>query len=306
MQRNSGRYALIVASLVMVLLSVGTVWAQKLPPTKAKKPPAAAAAEPALPQSAEQVDAYMGSLTDEQARKALSRTLKQQLAGKGQTGEVERGMEVGLGLRFSRLADSVVGPEAKARGHGRDGRRRRRHPGRGLGAPDGRGRRAAFCARRCSGWPGSWPSVSCRAGMALRAAHDLTGWMATTAALGRLEFLGRVVAHALVQILGLLVFAAVTFVLFVLVFEKGDPGYELVSVYLVVCYYVMIFAAGARILFAPGAPAPAAVPAARGRCAPGPPLGLGHRRGGGGRDLGRVSCWTRPGWVAPRSCWSTA
>ena len=84
MHRSPGRYALIVASLVMVLLAVGTVWAQKLPPTKAKKPAAAATAEPALPQSAEQVDAYMGSLTDEQARKALSRTLKQQLAGKGQ------------------------------------------------------------------------------------------------------------------------------------------------------------------------------------------------------------------------------
>jgi small-conductance mechanosensitive channel len=92
-------------------------------------------------------------------------------------------------------------------------------------------------------------------GLFFRAAHDLTGRMATTAALGRLEFLGRVVAHIFVQILGLAVFAAVTFVLFVLVFEKGDPGYELVSVYLVVCYHVMIFAAAARILFAPGAPA---------------------------------------------------
>ena len=63
------------------------------------------------------------------------------------------------------------------------------------------------------------------------------------------------VAHTIVQILGLAVFAAVTFVLIVLAFEKGDPGYELVSVYLVVCYHVMIFAAAARILFAPGAPA---------------------------------------------------
>src|SRR5512137_2293190 len=107
MHRSPGRYALIVASLLMVLLAAGTVWAQKLPPTKAKKPAAAATAEPALPQTAEQVDAYMGSLTDEQARKALSRTLKQQLAGKGQAGEVERGMDAGLGLRFSRLADSV-------------------------------------------------------------------------------------------------------------------------------------------------------------------------------------------------------
>jgi small-conductance mechanosensitive channel len=238
----------------MVLLAVGTVAAQKLPSTKAKKPAAAAAAEPAAPQTAEQVDAYMGSLTDEQARKALSRTLKQQLAGKGQAGEVERGMEVGLGLRFSRLADSVSvlrhkfgATVATAEGDADhlDAAWERLTGGDGL-------RRFALTLLWLAGILGA--GFAARAGF-FRAARGLTSWMATTTALGRLDFLGRVVAHAFVQILGLMVFAAATFVLFVLVFDKGDPGYELVSVYLVISYYILIFAAGARILFAPGAPA---------------------------------------------------
>ena len=80
MHWSPGRYFLIAASLLMVLVAAGTPWAQKIPSTKPKKPAVAATAEPALPQSAGEVDAYLGSLTDEQARKALSRTLKSKLA----------------------------------------------------------------------------------------------------------------------------------------------------------------------------------------------------------------------------------
>jgi moderate conductance mechanosensitive channel len=254
MQRSPGRYLLIAASLLVVLCASGTVRAQKFTPPKAKKPAAAATAEPALPQSAEQVDAYMGSLTDEQARQALSRTLKQRLAGKGQAGEVERGMEVGLGLRFSRLADSASVLKRKL--------------GATVATADTDADNLDAAWERLTGGGGLrrfaltllWLAGILSAGFAAQkpffwAARDLTNRMATTAALGRLEFLGRVVAHAIVRVLGILIFAAVTFLLFVLAFEKGDPGYELVSVCLVVSYYILIFAAGARILFAPGAPA---------------------------------------------------
>src|SRR5512139_581943 len=250
-RRIAGPFVLVL-SLLAFLLSHGTVEAQKLTPTKAKKP--AAAAEPAGPQTAGEVDAYLGSLTDEQARKALSRTLKQQLAGKGQAGEVERGMDVGLGKRFTRLADSVAVLKAKL--------------GATVATAEGDADNLGAAWERLTGGGGVrrfalsllWLAGILAAGFAartcfFRAARGLTGWMATTAALGRLDFLGRVVAHAFVQILGLLVFAAATFVLFVLVFDKGDPGYELGSVYLVMSYYILIFAAGARILFAPGAPA---------------------------------------------------
>ncbi len=255
MHRSPGRYALIVASLVMVLLAVGTVWAQKLPPTKAKKPAAAATAEPAAPQSAEQVDAYMGSLTDEQARKALSRTLKQQLAGKGQAGEVERGMDAGLGIALHAPGRRRGRPEGEAGGHGRDGRCRPGHPGRGLGTRDG-GRRAAALRARPALAGRDPDSGVCRTGRLFprRARpHRLHGDRSGARPAGA-HRAGDLATRSC-RSLGLLVFAAVSFALFVVFFDKGDPGYELVSVYLLLGYYVLILAVAARILFAPGAPA---------------------------------------------------
>ena len=248
------RQFVFVLSLLTFLLSHGTVGAQKLPSTKAKKPAAAATAEPALPQSAEQVDAYMGSLTDEQARKALSRTLKQQLAGKGQAGEVERGMDAGLGKHFTRLAGGVAALKEKLAAT--------------VATADADQDTLAAAWERVTAGGGLprfalallWLAGFLTAGFAARAAffrtaRDLTACMATAAALGRLELIGRVISNALVQALGLLVFAAVSFALFVVFFDKGEPGYELVSVYLLLGYYVLILAVAARILFAPGAPA---------------------------------------------------
>jgi small-conductance mechanosensitive channel len=198
----------------------------------------------------------MGGLTDEQARKALARTLKQQLGkGQGADGEVKRGMDAGLGLRFTRLTDGVSALRQKLGGtvssaeveseNGFEivwekltaggGLRRFGLTLLSLGAILGCG----FLARR----------------LYFHATRDLGAWMVTSARLGRLEFLGRVAAHLILQAVGLAVFAAVTFVLFVLMFQNGDPGYELASVYLVVTYYLLVFAFAARILFAPGAPA---------------------------------------------------
>ena len=107
MNRSALRYLVIGVCLTALLLAHGSAWAQKFTPPKAKKP-SAAAAEPAPPQTPQEVDAYMGGLTDEQARKALARTMKQQLGkGQGADGEVKRGMDAGLGLRFTRLTDGV-------------------------------------------------------------------------------------------------------------------------------------------------------------------------------------------------------
>ncbi len=194
-------------------------------------------------------------------------------------------MEVGLGLRFSRLADSVsvlrhklgaTVATADADADNLDAAWERLTGGGGV-------RRFALTLL----WLTGILAVGFLArGLFFRAERDLTGRMPTAAALGRLEFLGRVVAHAIVQILGLSVFAAVTFVLFVLVFEKGDPGYELVSVYLVVSYYVLIFAAGARILFAPSAPALRLFPMPEDAAHRVHRWVMVHRRGGGGRDRG--------------------
>ena len=88
-----------------------------------------------------------------------------------------------------------------------------------------------------------------------RATRDLHERLLTSARLGRLEFFGRIVSHLILQALGVAVFAVTTFILFVLFFQKGDLGYEFVSIYLIVSYYLLLFACAAEVIFAPDAPA---------------------------------------------------
>jgi small-conductance mechanosensitive channel len=73
--------------------------------------------------------------------------------------------------------------------------------------------------------------------------------------LGRLEFFGRIVSHVILEALGVAVFAVTTFILFVLFFQKGDLGYEFVSIFLIVSYYLLLFVLAAEVIFAPDAPA---------------------------------------------------
>jgi small-conductance mechanosensitive channel len=88
-----------------------------------------------------------------------------------------------------------------------------------------------------------------------RSTRDIRERLLTAVSLGRLEFFGRVFSHLILDLLGLAVFALTTFILFVLFFEKGDPAYEFIGTYLIVSYYVMIFAIAARVVFSPEAPA---------------------------------------------------
>ena len=101
---------LILLIMTMIALA-GIAHAQKIP--KAKPPKTeqkAEAAAPALPQSPEQVDAFMGSLTDEKARQVLAQVLKRQTAAKAasdEDGVLIKGSESGLGPLFFRLAGNV-------------------------------------------------------------------------------------------------------------------------------------------------------------------------------------------------------
>ncbi|MCK7466939.1 MAG: hypothetical protein MZU91_01505 [Desulfosudis oleivorans] len=54
-------------------------------------------------------------------------------------------------------------------------------------------------------------------------------------------------------------FAVTTFILFVLFFQKGDLGYEFVSVYLLVSYYLLLFAVRGRGPLCTGCARPAPV-----------------------------------------------
>ncbi len=72
--------------------------------------------------------------------------------------------------------------------------------------------------------------------------------------LGKLEFFGRVISRMLLNAAGVAIYVLTTFILFVLLYEKGTPGYLIAAVYLVVSYYILLFAFAATTIFAPKAP----------------------------------------------------
>ncbi|MGE5258648.1 MAG: mechanosensitive ion channel family protein [Hyphomicrobiales bacterium] len=259
MKPSTKRSIWIVLCLLLVFCFVGgPAWAQKFPMPKAKKPSAKTeeAASPALPQTPEQVDAYMGSLTDEQARQTLTQVLKREIAAKAKAGEDQggiRGRDGGIGALFYRLANNASALLQKLSGF--------------FTAADGESDDLGEAWRRLTGGKGIGRlmleffalSGILVAGFLLRklfyqSTRDIHERLLTSVKLGRLDFLGRVLSRLMLEALGIGVFAAATFVLFVIFFQKGDPGYELVSIYLIVSYYLLLFAFAARIIFAPYTP----------------------------------------------------
>ena len=71
--------------------------------------------------------------------------------------------------------------------------------------------------------------------------------------LGKLQFLGRVLSRVLLDALGVGIYILATFILFVLFYEEGAPSYIIVSVFLIISYYVIVLAFGARVIFSPKA-----------------------------------------------------
>jgi small-conductance mechanosensitive channel len=249
---------IVVYLLLMFCLVGGPAWAQKFPMPKTKKPPAKTeeAAPPPQLQTPEQVDAYMGSLTDEQARKALSQVLKRQADAKAKLGEEQwagRSRQGGLAGLFFRLADGASALLQKLSGV--------------FSAAEDESDEIGDAWRKLTGGKGIGRFLLAivslfgilAAGFLVKklfsqATREIYGRLMTSVKLGRLEFLGRVLSRLVLEALGIAAFIAATFVLFVLFYKEGDPGYELVSVYLIVSYYLMLFAFAAKIIFAPDAP----------------------------------------------------
>ncbi len=71
--------------------------------------------------------------------------------------------------------------------------------------------------------------------------------------LGKLQFFGRLLSRILLDAIGIGVYVLTTFILFVLIYQEGKPSYIIVSIYLIVSYYIMAFVFGARIIFSPKA-----------------------------------------------------
>jgi len=249
----------MVCLLLFIFIADGSAWGQKLPKPKAKKPEVKSeeVAVPAPPQTPEQVDAFMGSLTDEKARQVLAQMLRHQTAAKAASNEdgvVIKSRESGLGAIFYRMIDNASSlikklsgtlTEAEAESDDLGDAWRKLTGGKGIG-------RflltlLSLLAILAAGLLLRW--------LLFRSTRDIRERLFASVKLGRLEFFGRVLLRLVLEALGIAVFAFTTFILFVFFFQKGDLGFEFVSVYLLVSYYVLIFAGAAKVIFSPDAPA---------------------------------------------------
>jgi small-conductance mechanosensitive channel len=86
-----------------------------------------------------------------------------------------------------------------------------------------------------------------------RATANIQESLMNAVRLGKLQFLGRVLSRVLLDALGVGIYILVTFIAFVLVYREGEPNYIIVSVFLIVSYYIIALALGARVIFSPRA-----------------------------------------------------
>jgi small-conductance mechanosensitive channel len=69
--------------------------------------------------------------------------------------------------------------------------------------------------------------------------------------LGKLQFLGRVLARMLLEALGVGIYILATFIGLVLFYEPGTPSYAVAGVFILVSHYIIVFAFCARVIFSP-------------------------------------------------------
>ncbi len=74
-----------------------------------------------------------------------------------------------------------------------------------------------------------------------------------TASLGRLQFLGRVFSRLLLNLLGIGTYMLTTFMLFAVFYDEGDPGFIIVSMTIIVSYYMRLTILAANFVLSPAA-----------------------------------------------------
>lgn len=88
-----------------------------------------------------------------------------------------------------------------------------------------------------------------------RSTENLRRQILDTAPLGRLHFLGRVLSRLLLNMLGMGTYILITFVLWAIFSDEGDPRYAIVSGILLPSYYIRFFMLVANLVLSPAAPA---------------------------------------------------
>jgi small-conductance mechanosensitive channel len=199
-----------------------------------------------------EVDSRLAGMSDEQVRQAYSEKLKQDAAdrsGSGQVSEEEKSWS-DISARFYGAAQAAATVLKRVGSFFTD-----------EGPETGRWSIAITKLTDGKGLPYLLATV---AGLAviialglifrwlfLRTTSNIRENLINAVRLGKLQFLGRVFSRMALDALGVCIYVLATFVVFVLFYREGGPNYVIVSVFLIVSYYVIVFAFAAKVIFSP-------------------------------------------------------
>jgi len=201
-------------------------------------------------QSPEEIDSHVAGMSDEQVRKAHVQKLKQdaeKLSASTQASEKGRSVNPDIDS-FQGAAKAAVAVLKRFGGKDRSAIQWDDVVAKlsgGKGGPYLFGTLAGLAAIIALGLVMRW--------LFLRTTADIRQNLINAVRLGKLQFFGRVLSRMLLDAMGIGVYVLTTFILFAMIYREGKPSYDIVTVYLIVSYYILVLAFGARVIFSPEA-----------------------------------------------------
>ena len=200
-----------------------------------------------------QIDSFMATLSDEQVRRLLIEELKrkaeQEIMAAGPE-KTEKTDALGLGTLFDEADMEAAVVYKRIRGIFRGSAFVLSQPRALIGLlTDGKGTGALLLtivglfALIGAGLLAEW--------LLLRLARDIHEQLLAAVPRGALQKLGNVFCRLLLDGLGVGFYILITFVLFVIFYNKGTAAYLTIEVYLIVSYYVRVLVFLARFVLAP-------------------------------------------------------
>jgi len=212
--------------------------------------PSAQADQQAKPMPSAEVDSHLAGMSDAQVRQAYARKLKQDAEKQSASTQTSQ-----KGRPANKIVDSFYG-----------GARAAAAVLKRLGAEDRSAVQWGDVVAKLSAGKGASYFFGTILGLAviialglvlrwlfLRTTSDIRKNLINAVRLGKLQFFGRLLSRILLDAIGIGVYVLTTFILFVLIYREGKPSYDIVSIYLIISYYIMVFLFGARIIFSPKA-----------------------------------------------------
>jgi small-conductance mechanosensitive channel len=212
----------------------------------------------------DQIDAFMATLSDEQVRRLLIEELKRKAeqeivaAGPEEAGKKDA---LGVGALFDEADANAAAIYKRIKGIFRGSAAVLSQSRALIGLlTDGKGTGALFLtfgglfALIVIGLFAEW--------LLMRSARDLHEQLLTAVPRGALQKLGNILCRLLLDGLGVGFYILTTFVLFVILYNKGTAAYLTIEVYLIVSYYVRVLVFLAKFILAPARPTLRLVPMA--------------------------------------------